>query len=170
MFGKRKSFYYNDTISIDIFCEILYNTQMLSQEDICIITDIVSTQISLGIGPLEKRMEKSEKKASSLEKKIEQYRADLKEELLDFEDTVTKALRNNQNALFIVIKNSEEAILKRVEILNGSFQSTIRLISLNRRDITRIEEHLGLYPSKIDTSNFTLKVAEETEEYGKTNS
>ena len=42
---------------IDISCEILYNAEMLSQEDIQIITDIVFTQIS-PIKELQQRIDK----------------------------------------------------------------------------------------------------------------
>lgn len=119
MFGKKKSFCYNDTICIDILCGILYNTEMLSQEDIRIITDIVSTQVSLGIAPLEERLERVEKKT---------------------------------------------------EVLNDSFYAAYSWIALNRRDIGRIEDHVGFSPFKSNKSKFNPKVAEETEKYRKTNS
>ncbi len=180
---------------IDISCEILYNAGMLSQEDIQIITDIVSTQMSLHIQPVLERLNslenkvnaidkrlsivevdvndikirvtKIERKTKALDKKIDTSKAEIIEKIHDFEYSVQDSFRNNQKALSAVIGNSEKKMSEHINKLDDGFHATIQLALSNRKDIEKITDHLDTYSTSHQDAYNTRVAEKRAEEYDK---
>jgi chromosome segregation ATPase len=117
-------------------------------------------RIEKDISDLKNRVTKLEGKVSALDNKIDKVKADLIERMHDLEDTLSRAVKNNQKALFGAIETSEKKMLQHINKLDDGFHATIQFAMANRKDIGRIDEHLGLY-SESTSNRYISRVAEK---------